>query len=64
MTNLLTAKEAAAELGLSPQRVRALIADGRLKAEKFGERALMIKRSDLKAVQIRKPGRPATKETN
>lgn len=63
MTNLLTTKEAAAELGLSPQRVRVLIAEKRLKAEKFGARALMIKRSDLKAVRVRKPGRP-TKKTN
>jgi excisionase family DNA binding protein len=58
MATLLTTKEAAAELNLSEQRVRALIAVGRLKAGKFGSRAHAIRRADLKAVRNRRPGRP------
>ena len=58
MATLLTTKEAAVELELSEQRVRALIASGRLKASKFGSRAHAIKMADLKAVRNRKPGRP------
>lgn len=58
---LLTSKEAAAELGVTHQRVRQLISKGRLKATKFGN-AWMIRFSDLEAVRVRKPGRPWHKE--
>jgi excisionase family DNA binding protein len=49
--------KAAARLGISPNRVRALIDSGRLKAHKIG-REYAINPSDLKAVKNRKPGRP------
>ena len=49
--------EAAKRLGVSSNRVRALIESGRLKAQKIG-REYAINPSDLKAVQIRKVGRP------
>jgi excisionase family DNA binding protein len=49
--------EAAKRLGISSNRVRDLIASGRLKAQKIG-REYAINPSDLKAVQNRMPGRP------
>jgi excisionase family DNA binding protein len=49
--------EAAKRLGISQNRVRDLIASGRLKAQKIG-REYAIDPSDLKAVQNRSPGRP------
>lgn len=55
--NLLTTREVAARLGVTTKRVQALIRAGRLPAEKFG-RDYMIKESDLKLVEDRKPGRP------
>ena len=54
---LLTTAEAAERLGVSAPRVRRLVLDGRLPAEKFG-RDHMIKESDLKLVEVRTPGRP------
>ena len=54
---LLTTIEAATRLGLSKPRITALIRAGRLPAERFGN-AYMIKESDLKLVEDRKPGRP------
>jgi excisionase family DNA binding protein len=47
----------AERLGVTPQRVRALVRAGRLPAEKFG-RDLLIHEEDLKLVKDRKPGRP------
>jgi excisionase family DNA binding protein len=57
---LLTTKEAAERLGVGYVRVNQLIKEGRLPAEKMG-RDYMIKESDLKLVQGRKPGRPPKK---
>ena len=57
MKEFLTTNEAAERLGVSSIRVRQLIAEGRLPAQKFGT-AHMIKVSDLKLVEDRKPGRP------
>ncbi len=54
---LLTTDEAAARLGVTPVRVRAMIGAGRLPAEKFGH-VHMIKAEDLKLVAGRKAGRP------
>lgn len=54
---MLTTTEAAAALGVSVRRVRALVKAGRLPAVKFG-RDWLIKQSDLAAIQDRKPGRP------
>ena len=57
---LLTTKDAAERLGVTTVRVCAMITAGRLPAERFG-RAYMIKESDLKLVEGRKPGRPPQK---
>jgi excisionase family DNA binding protein len=53
----LTTAEAAERLGVTRWRVNALIAAGRLKAEKKGQ-IYLINERDLKAVENRKPGRP------
>jgi excisionase family DNA binding protein len=55
--NLLTTKEVSARLGVTIQRVQAMIRDGRLPASKHG-RDYVIKEQDLKLVADRKPGRP------
>src|SRR5215468_4711683 len=57
----LTTKDAAEKLGVSPRRILQFIDEGRLPAERFG-RDYMIKESDLKLVQDRKPGRPPGKK--
>lgn len=57
MDKQLTAAEAAEKLGVTTERVYALIHDGRLPAERFG-RAYVINEKDLKLVIDRKPGRP------
>ena len=57
MSAILTTREAAEKLGVSPARVRQLVLAGNLPAEKFG-RDLMIKEADLKLVEDRPMGRP------
>jgi excisionase family DNA binding protein len=52
--------EAARKLGVTQNRVRALIDAKRLKATKLGN-LWLIDPKDLNAVKIRKPGRPRTK---
>jgi len=59
---LLSTKEAAEELSLSQNRVIALIAAGRLPAQKIG-RDYVIQEKDLKLVSERKPGRPLKPES-
>lgn len=55
---LLTTQETAELLGLSDGRIRRMILDGILKAEKFG-RVNMIKRTDAEMVTVHgKTGRP------
>jgi excisionase family DNA binding protein len=54
---LLTTKQAAQKLGITPRRVVALVTAGKLPASKFG-RDYMIKEADLKLVEDRKVGRP------
>lgn len=54
---ILTTKEAAARLGITPRRVTALIRAKKLPAEKFGA-SYMINEKDLAKVRHRKPGRP------
>ncbi len=54
---LLTAKQAAEILGVHHSRVRVLIREGRLPAQKLG-REWIIMEPDLKKVKDRKPGRP------
>jgi excisionase family DNA binding protein len=53
----LTTREAAERLGVTRERVYALIKAGRLPAEKFGP-VWMILEDDLELVKDRKPGRP------
>jgi excisionase family DNA binding protein len=57
MKDMLTTKEVAERLGVTQARVRALIQSGRLPSQQFG-RDHLIKESDLKLVEDRKPGRP------
>lgn len=54
---LLTTSEVASRLNVSLRRVRQLIEEGRLPSQQFG-RDHLIKESDLKLVEDRKPGRP------
>lgn len=61
MTNkkvkLLSVKDAAEILKLSEQRIKQLIYDERLKAEKVGNQWIIFK-SDLEAIKDRTTGRP------
>ena len=57
MSKGLTTTEAAARLGISTARVRRLVLDGRLPAEKFG-RDLVIHETDLASFERLKGGRP------
>lgn len=53
----MTTQEAAEALGVTRQRVLALIQEGRLKATKHG-RDWWISEGAVEAVKERKPGRP------
>jgi excisionase family DNA binding protein len=57
MSKGLTTTEAAKRLGVSTARVRRLVLDGRLPAEKFG-RDLVIHEADLATFERLKGGRP------
>ena len=57
MAKLLTVKEAAQRLSVSPRRVRQLIAAGRLRAERVGA-VYVIRESALWRVRWRPVGRP------
>jgi excisionase family DNA binding protein len=57
LTSFFTTTTAAVELGVTPGRVRAMIAAGRLQATLAG-RDWLIERQSLDAVRDRKPGRP------
>jgi excisionase family DNA binding protein len=57
---LLTTSQAAAELGITANRVAKLIRAGRLKAVKVG-RDWLIEARALEAVRERKPGNPHRK---
>jgi len=54
---ILTTKQAAKILKINDSRVRQLILDGRLPAQKLGH-VWMIQEKDLQKVVDRKPGRP------
>ena len=54
---LLSTKDAAVRLGISPMRIRALISAGRLPSQLIG-RDHIIQESDLVLVAERKAGRP------
>ncbi|MDQ3636097.1 MAG: helix-turn-helix domain-containing protein [Acidobacteriota bacterium] len=62
MKGYLTTKQAGEVLGITPDRVRQLISEGTIKAEKFG-RDNFILESEVKRVEKmdRKPGRPSKK---
>jgi len=55
--SFLTTATAAAELGVTPGRVRAMIAAGRLRATPVGPMWIIAPEA-LEAVRKRKPGRP------
>ncbi|MCJ7541926.1 MAG: helix-turn-helix domain-containing protein [Desulfobacterales bacterium] len=57
---LLSANDAAERLGVHHSRVRVLIRQGRLKAQKIG-RTWVIREKDLKKLKILKRGRPRKK---
>ncbi|MGH9945933.1 MAG: helix-turn-helix domain-containing protein [Pyrinomonadaceae bacterium] len=57
MNGFISTKEAAAKLNVSVRRVQALIAAGRLPAEKIGN-SFAIREADLKPLNRRKNGRP------
>ena len=57
MAKLLSVKDVAVALGLSEQRVKQFIYDGRLPAEKVGNQWIIFK-SDLDSVEDRQTGRP------
>jgi excisionase family DNA binding protein len=59
---LLTTKEAAAKLSVTPRRIVALIQSGRLPADKIG-RDYLIKEKDLDLVVNRKAGRPGKNQS-
>ena len=63
MKGYLTTKQAGERLGITPDRVRQLIIEGTIFAEKFG-RDNFVPESELKRVEKldRKPGRPPKKE--
>lgn len=54
---MLTTPQVAERLGVTVRRVQALIKAGRLPSQQFG-RDHLVKESDLKLVENRKPGRP------
>jgi len=62
LMKLLSTREAADRLGISKVRVTILIKEGRLPAERVGER-FIIRESDLKLVADRKSGRPPKQAT-
>jgi excisionase family DNA binding protein len=59
---IISTAEAARRLGVTANRVRALIDAKRLKATKFGN-VWMIDPKDLDAVKKRKTGRPKSSKT-
>jgi excisionase family DNA binding protein len=54
---MLTANDASKILGIHASRVRVLIREGRLPAQKIG-RDWIIMEKDLEKVRVRIPGRP------
>lgn len=59
----ISTSEAAEILGVTRQRVLQLIEQGRLKATKVAN-VYLIRKTDLSAVEERKPGRPKKKGKN
>jgi excisionase family DNA binding protein len=61
--SLLTTNEVAERLGVTVQRIHALIKSGRLPAQKMG-RDYFIQEEDLRLVEERKSGRPRKEAVN
>lgn len=57
----LTTQEAAERMGVSRSYVCRLIAEGRLEAERFGGRVLMVRAASVTALKRRPRGRPRKK---
>jgi excisionase family DNA binding protein len=55
----LTTAQAAAKLGVSQRRVRALVMAGRIKARYLNPRIMLIDVKELQKVKHRPTGRPA-----
>lgn len=60
-TKLLTTSEAATELGVTPGRVRQMVLEGELIAEKFGRDLMITGEAVVKAKQRKKKPGPAAK---
>jgi excisionase family DNA binding protein len=58
----LTTAQVAKRLGVSRQRVFALVKTGRIKARKPSPALLLIDVKELAKVKVRKPGRPWPKK--
>jgi excisionase family DNA binding protein len=67
LMKLLTTQEAAEKLGVSDARIRQLILGGKLPAQKFGQRSILINEDDLGSVTIYgkagRPPKPKSEET-
>jgi excisionase family DNA binding protein len=57
---LITVKQAASILGLDESRIRQLVKQNRLAAQRFGDKMLMLNRNEVEKFgkQERKAGRP------
>ena len=63
MKGYLTTKQTGEKLGITPDRVRQLIIEGTIKAEKFGRDNFIVESEVERVKQLnRKPGRPSKKE--
>lgn len=58
MNSFISTKQAAKNLNVSVRRIQALIAEGRLPAQKIGN-SFAIDEADLRRLVVRKNGRPA-----
>ena len=58
---LLSTRDAATRLGITPRRVVAFIRAGRLPALRVG-RTWVIREADLELVKERRPGRPSNRQ--
>ena len=59
----LTTSQAAKLLHVSASRVRQLVGDGKLRAVRFGARALQLDEADVREFRRGKNGRPRKNET-
>ena len=50
----MTVSEAAEKLGVTGARIRQLVADGRLKAERFGLRSLNVNVTSVNALAVKR----------